>query len=97
MEAVKSLKRSLPTYPDLCITCQEMRHEPLFRAALQGLKTIKDATQERRKNRDIQYKDAIEGFQRFSNGVQNDLLCGTSTAMPITQVNINKQSEEICT
>ena len=30
MESVKSLKRSLPTDTDLCIICQEKRHEPLF-------------------------------------------------------------------
>ena len=60
MDPVVSLKRSTPVSIELCIICQESKHDALFDATSQGLNSMRDATAARKKLRDAKYRDATD-------------------------------------
>lgn len=60
MDPVVSLKRSTPVSSELCIICQESKHDALFDATPQGLNSMRDATESRKKVRDVKYRDATD-------------------------------------
>ena len=60
MEAVISLKRSTPVSFEMCIICQDSKHDKLFVATSQGISSLRDATAAREKLRDYKYRDTID-------------------------------------
>ena len=60
MDPVVNLKRPTPEAAELCIICQESKHDVLFDATPQGLISVRDATAARTKLRDVKFRDAID-------------------------------------
>lgn len=61
MEERASLKRSTPTLSfSECIICQESRKDILFSATQQGLRSLKESSEERRKVRDTANTEIID-------------------------------------
>lgn len=61
MEERVNLKRSAPSCPsDECIICQESKKDILFTATQQGLRSLKESSEQRQKLRDIANTEAID-------------------------------------
>ena len=61
MEERASLKRSAPPFSLVeCIICQESKQDVLFSATVQGLRSLKESSEERRKLRDTINTETID-------------------------------------
>lgn len=75
MDPLINLKRPAPVYYHLCIICQESKGDTLFDASPQGLNSVSDATNARKKLRDISYRDTIERLESaFSCDIKPGLV-----------------------
>ena len=76
-----SLKRSAPPVSLVeCIICQESKKDVLFSATVQGLRSLKESSEERRKLRDTIKKETIDRIlSAFKRKVRS--CTGTRAAM----------------